>query len=159
LYRNSNRNDFIELSVKDGSLYFKTEKLKAISLDTLIDKDGIFIFKADQLIVKKFTDPQDSTTYNMIDNSLPTGDLFEQYSGNYSSEEAVALIKIEKVEESLYAIITPSTKEKLTPYFRDSFRVGNKLYEFVRDNNKKIIGLYISVPRAENIFFNKIDSK
>lgn len=157
LYRNSNRNDFIELSVKDGSLYFKTEKLKAISLDTLIDKDGIFIFKADQLIVKKFTDPQDSTTYNMIDNSLPTGDLFEQYSGNYSSEEAVALIKIEKVEESLYAIITPSTKEKLTPYFRDSFQEGNKLYEFVRDNKKNVIGLYISISRAENIFFKKID--
>lgn len=155
LFKNENSYDLLELKLEDQSLMIGNIPLQAISPDTLVRGGTQYIFKDDQLFVTTSTDP---LVYKRTEKWEPEEESLNQFTGHYSSTEAAGNMEFEIKEGKLIALLTPSTSEKLTPSFPDAFYAGrNKLYQFVRDEKGEIHGLNISVSRAENIYFERVD--
>lgn len=155
MFKNVDSYDLLELKLEDQSLMIGNIPFTAISPDTLVREGRQYIFKEDQLFITTSTDP---LVYKRTEKWEPEEANLSEFTGHYSSVEASGNMNFEIKEGDLTAILTPSTSEKLTPTFPDAFYAGrNKLYEFVRDESGKITGLNISVSRAENIYFDRVD--
>lgn len=90
-----------------------------------------------------------------------TSAALQEYEGFYQSEEllgAVYQIVLDK-ENKLRIKFRNAPQEALQPMAPDEFTVEGMNFTFLRDKNKKINGFALSVGRAANIMFNRLERK
>jgi len=90
-----------------------------------------------------------------------TPQALKEYEGSYQSDEllgAVYEIRLDK-ENKLRIKFRNAPREALKPMAPDEFAVEGMNFSFLRAKNKKITGLALSVGRAANIMFRKLEGR
>jgi len=85
----------------------------------------------------------------------------KEYEGFYQSDEllgAIYEIRLDK-ENKLRIKFRNAPREALKPMALDEFAVEGMNFSFIRAKNKKITGLALSVGRAANIMFRKLEKR
>lgn len=154
IYKEIRGYDVMKLGYKDNKLWLGSREVVASHKDTLLVDDTRIVFrKKGALILNPLTD---SSSYSIVMPPDTTARSLETFSGYYYSKETDAGWLIEFKDGSLSVKQENLGSFKLIPVFRDAFSTGNNgLVEFRRDRKGKVTGLYISIPRAERIPFEK----
>lgn len=156
LYKDVNSHRVVTFEVKDDEIIFDNKKLEASAPDTLFNEDMQIYFDGDLLKQSTTTNP---ITFKKVEEVIPEEVNLNNYAGTYFSVEAACGLEIDLKEGELLSKLTPSRFEKLNPSFKDAFSVHrNKVYTFHRNEAGDLLGLYISVPRAERVYFKKVEN-
>jgi hypothetical protein len=153
-YRNIRNFDLISFEQHEQHIMSNGHALKFIHADTL-RRDNIkwaFNRKKGTILV---LNGSDTTSYKKVittfDKNLTT------YIGNYWSDESQSAFTVSTRDNKLYIAVSPVPPGELTPVYKDAFQLdGEDLVEFKRNGKGAVIGLDISVSRAEKIPFTKI---
>lgn len=153
LYKDRNSYSLVELKLNEGDLLLNGKELMALKGDTLVRGESKYFFKGANLFQATTTNP---ISYERVREVNPDEMELKEYIGKFSSEEAASDLEIQIKDGELVSKLTPSSEEKLKPAFTDGFNThSRKLYTFKRNSGGKVTGIFISVPRAENVYFKK----
>lgn len=157
-YRDPRNNAGLKLYVKEGRLssLFPTATLTAIT-------DNAFMLGNTRLEMgnKKgmlVSAGSDGIYFEKMDSANVSPKYLEDFVGQYYSKEAEAMYHIVVNAGKLLLQIKPTTTFILTPTYKDAFDCPFGPLYFVRDLKRGIMELKISVGRARNVLFNKIDA-
>ncbi len=103
------------------------------------------------------SESKDSIFFAKVDSAVITDKLLKDYEGEYYSPEAETTIKIKIKNGSLTWFQDPKTEILLTPSYIDAFDGFFGSMYFERNKSKKITGFKVTVSRARNVSFVKLD--
>jgi CubicO group peptidase (beta-lactamase class C family) len=155
IYKEVRGYDVMNIEYNENKLWLGSREFGAIHKDTLfLDNMRVAFKKNGSIIVNPVTD---SSTYKIVMPPDSSARSLQSFAGWYYSKETDANWIVEFKDGSLSVKQENLGSFKLIPVFRDAFSTGNNgLVEFRRDRKGKIGGLYVSIPRAEKIPFEKI---
>jgi|WetSurMetagenome_2_1015567.scaffolds.fasta_scaffold16178_2 CubicO group peptidase (beta-lactamase class C family) len=163
-YKNVNSGQGLCFSIKNNKLnLFENMPLRQINESEFILDNIYFSFQKNNLL--KVVRPNEfgagtMDTLNYIKITDSKSEKKEnEYLGDYYSRDALVSSTIIKNDSNqLILILKPGELLKLTPTYTDGFYIDSlesNLY-FERDENNRIIKMYISEDRARNVGFDKI---
>ena len=152
-YRNERSGEGLELTMKDGSLMFRTQKLFPISNEDFTSGASKIHFtpKGFRLI----TGGNDTVFYHGVPPADPGPTAFQQYLGAYASEETESELTLFQKDEKLMVRLRPALEFELKPTYRDGFTSPAGAVFFERDKENRIIAMRISSGRARNVLFKR----
>jgi hypothetical protein len=100
---------------------------------------------------------KDSIYFTAVDPAKLDEKAVNEYTGEYYSEEAEARFYISVKNGKLVMLQKPKTEFQLTPTYKDGFESPAGVVYFEREKGK-ITHLKISVTRARNIEFRKVNN-
>jgi CubicO group peptidase (beta-lactamase class C family) len=155
IYREVRGYDVMNIEYKENKLRLGSREFSASHQDTLfLDNMRVVFKKKGMLVVNPVSD---SSTYKIVMPPDSTARSLQTFAGLYYSKETDANWIVEFKDGSLSVKQGNLVSFKLIPVFRDAFSTGNNgLVEFRRDKKGKITGLYVSIPRAEKIPFERM---
>ncbi|HYE53397.1 MAG TPA: serine hydrolase, partial [Chitinophagaceae bacterium] len=156
-YRNERSGSGLKVAVRDSLLTVSqigpirpiAERVFAVGnspsrVEFLPDRKG-FIF------VNQVKD----TTYFTAKDSANASSGWQEYLGEYYSDEAQVFYLIKLKEGKPVLLLKPNTEYTLTPTYKDAFELPPGFMYFERDKKNKINGFKLSVGRARNVAFIK----
>lgn len=158
-YREQKTGEGRKLLVKEGVLFDGNNQLIASAADAfLLNKQQMIFSDHNKKFIDVSTDRDTSTYIAVKEAVISTGQLVA-YTGRYYSSEAEAAYTVEVKNGKLQLHLDPVTEIPLNPTYLDGFNInkldGNLYFE--RDGNNHITGFKISIPRARNIAFVRLN--
>ena len=155
-YKNDRDGSALQLSLKDKDLIIgKSSKLiPATETSFKYNNDIIDINEAKGF--RYIIPSRDTIHYTKADTTLLLSNNWNVYEGKYFSEEANSLVRVYKEKEKLFIQLKANKSYELTPTYRDAF-IGLGNVQFIRSNRNKIAIMKISIPRARNVEFKRLE--
>jgi CubicO group peptidase (beta-lactamase class C family) len=155
IYKEVRGYDVMNIEHNENKLKLGSREFGALHKDTLfLDNMRVAFKKKGTLVLNPMTD---SSTYKVVMPPDTSARSLQSFAGLYYSKETDANWSIEFKGGSLSVMQGNLVSFKLIPVFKDGFSTGNNgLVEFRRDKKGKIIGLDVSIPRAEKIPFERL---
>ena len=102
---------------------------------------------------------QDTVRYKRVDPADVSAANIEAYTGKYFSGETQSGLTVSQQNGILIAQVNSYTSYVLKPVYKDAFRIvdAEGVINFERNANSKIVKMMISVSRARNVEFMKMD--
>ena len=146
--------DVFGLEFKDGVIHHNGTPLSASHRDTLFNRNTKFILKKSGGIL--IQQGQDTSSYRKVNPPDLNPKSIQAFSGVYTSEEAEATWMVEVKNAEVWVQIKPGLSLKIDPTFQDAYKgIEGELFEFKRDKKGNVIGLQVSMSRAERVPFVK----
>jgi CubicO group peptidase (beta-lactamase class C family) len=155
-YRQRGDANYFSLKADNGKILSGAE-VKTIHADTLLMNDWLklTLHKNDLLSINGVGD---TSTYKRVLPPDLAVNALKSLAGTYYSEEAEATFKIMSEGSEVYYWRDPNVKQKLKPAFKDAFNNEDYwLLEFLRDKKNQVIGINVSMDRAQRVPFKKIN--
>lgn len=157
-YRNSRSGAGLKVIAKDG-------KLQAVQMGTLVPvtqtRFALGSNNIEFLPAKKaalyITSARDSIYFTAVDSAALTPAKMNEYTGKYYSDEVQATFSVQVKDGKLVLRQEPTTSFPLTPTYKDGFDLPIGTMYFERDRRNNVTGFKISVSRARNVSFNKVN--
>jgi hypothetical protein len=105
------------------------------------------------------SESKDSIYFVKVDSAVINEQLLIEYAGEYYSPEAQTTVFLKIKNGGLFWFRHPKTELPLTPTYKDAFETFFGSMYFERGRNNKISGLKVTVSRARNISFVKVDKR
>lgn len=145
-----------------AKLYLQNDKLFGTQVGQLIPiAENVFITGNNrvELNAKGFlfiNALKDSIYFTAVDSAKLDEKAMKEYAGEYYSDEAEAKFYVIIKNGRLFIQQRPKAEFQLTPTYKDGFETPAGIVYFGREKNK-IINLKISVGRARNVVFKRIN--
>lgn len=161
-YRNTRTGDPLKLYLKEGRLAVSNAGYRMIPEGKLTPIDdhtftmpylGKIMIAPDKRLML-ISPGQDTVSY---EPAGPAAMNLKPYAGEYYSDEAGVKFSIEINGKALLLQQAAGHTATLTPTYRDGFYCWFGSLHFERDRQKKIKGFTLSLPRARNIGFRRLD--
>lgn len=104
-----------------------------------------------------FITPVDTTHFTAVDSAKLDEKTMNDYVGDYYSDEAEAKFSIRLKDGKLIAHREPKTDIVLSPTYKDGFNTPAGGIYFERDKKGRVTNMKISVGRARNVAFRKMN--
>jgi CubicO group peptidase (beta-lactamase class C family) len=156
-YRNEKTGNGQQLTVRNDTLRSANFKLLPTGPQTFVAGGQLVVFNYKGFLLISAT--SDTTVYTTVKEAGNGESYLQSYAGKYYSSETesacTAIIKNGK----LILHVNPETDFELKPTYYDGFTAAddNGDIYFIRDASGKITGFKISVERARNIEFDKVE--
>jgi hypothetical protein len=156
-YRHKGEAWSLLLKAESGKILSDGKELGAVHADTLMldAQTKLTWLKNDLLEIRA---DGDTTTYRKMPPPDRTPNTLKPLTGTYYSEEAETSFKISTEGADVYYWRDPNVKEKLKPEFKDTFRNDDYwFFEFLHDKKNQVVGVTISIGRAQQVPFKKMN--
>lgn len=145
------------ISLADEKLTTSNKVMLATHNDTLHALGKTWVYLNDKKIMTIQETTGDTLTYRRVQKFDNNFSSFKELAGGYYSRDTDAKWILEVKENELWVNYANLASMKLIPVFKDGFSTGNDgLVEFRRDKKGKVVGLDVSIPRAEKIPFDRV---
>jgi len=163
MYQHASVPDLQEFEIRNDSLVFKDWKAALIPIaeNKFMLRGTTFEFPAGidkpATVFIKWPDG-DTATYYRVKKIEKGKAAFNDFVGNYHSDEADVTVTLLIKEGKLQLFMHPDTYVSLDEPFEDGFFDGDgSFYRFIRNSKKKVTGFTITVSRVRNLLFTKIN--
>ena len=163
MYQHARVPDLQEFEIRNDSLVFKDWKAALIPIaeNKFMLRGTTFEFRAGidkpATVFIKWPDG-DTATYYRVKKIEKGKAAFNDFIGNYHSDEADATVTLLIKEGKLQLFMHPDTYISLDEPFEDGFFDSDgSFYRFIRNSKKKVTGFTITVSRVRNLLFTKIN--
>ena len=163
MYQHARVPDLQEFEIRNDSLVFKDWKAALIPIaeNKFMLRGTTFEFPAGidkpATVFIKWPDG-DTATYYRVKKIDKGNAAFNDFIGNYHSDEADATVTLLIKEGKLQLFMHPDTYISLDEPFEDGFFDGDgSFYRFIRNSKKKVTAFTITVSRVRNLLFTKIN--
>jgi CubicO group peptidase (beta-lactamase class C family) len=157
-YRNNRNGSGIQVTLKDSSLVMdKNAVLTTVEKNIFISNSNRIIFDKNGLTY--IIPGRDSVGFLKVDSAKRSVDLLKAYTGKYYSEETRSFITVSLKHDSLNIHMKPGLDFLLQATYKDAFNIpglGGNLY-FERNKNNQCEKMKISISRARNVEFRKVE--
>jgi len=158
-YRNPRTGAGVRFYINNGKLAStQARDMKAVSPTTFaINTSRVIMQPGKERKFLFISAAKDSTYLTGVDSAMINEQTVAEYAGEYYSKDCDCRGLMKVKNGKLLLTQPPQTEFPLTPTYKDGFDspIGN--FYFVRDANKKIIGFKVSVGRARNVEFNRMN--
>ncbi|MBB6111071.1 CubicO group peptidase (beta-lactamase class C family) [Mucilaginibacter lappiensis] len=154
-YRNQKTGNGLQLMIKNDTLRTARFKLRPVGRNSFTANGEQVIFNDKGLI--HISKTKDTTVYAAVKVADNGEDYLKAYTGVYYSSETESKYIVILKNGKLTLHIDPVNDEPINPTYYDGFKGydGDDVY-FTRDAGNKITGFKISVSRARNVTFVKM---
>lgn len=155
VYRSTRTTDILQLEVKDGLLQRRYgQALQATQENTFYQGNNRLEFSTNKFI--QYSPDGDTLTFVKKPASTPTLSDLQAFTGKYTSVEADATYTLDIDKDQLRGFLSPASYFTFTPVYKDAFFSSEgALVEFKRDKTGKVVGLTVSISRANGVGFEK----
>lgn len=157
-YKNDRSGAGLKMEVKDQKLFMNTTALIPQSQNTF--KNGTLLIEINkQNKTLKIISKTDIISYSKVENAIINKEYLDAYVGKYASTETNSSLVVSRKDGKLILKIKPNAEYEITPTYKDAFTTsdygGNLI--FIKNKKQKTNGMKISLPRARNIEFIKLE--
>jgi CubicO group peptidase (beta-lactamase class C family) len=161
LYKNERDKSTFRLTVKNDSLIVDNGPiLRAVSPYQFLGAGFSLKMVSGKMLLFRFAQG-DTTIITKVDPVTLTENELTAYEGVYFSEETQSYVKIKKQNNGLFVSFKPGSDYSMSATYADAFRIvslGCNI-EFSRGRRKEIVALKMSVTRARNVEFKRVNSR
>ncbi len=152
-------------------LTYENEKLKLFTLELIPTSNASFnvpnslstlSFSGDSLNaqLEVFAEGAGRSVFKKINNIALTFERLEEYQGIFYSSELDIKYNVTVKDSTLQMKWARYEETKFNPMLNDIFTgSGNSIIRYQRNKKNKIVGIYLSTPRARNLYFEKVTSR
>lgn len=158
-YRNERTAHGIQLVIKDGQLFLDNKMpLKPVGGNVFKVQNDLLSFEQPDVFYWVSED-QDTVRYIRVDPADVTAATISAYTGKYFSDETQSGLTVVQQNGILLVQVNSYTSYVLKPVYKDAFRIvdADGVVNFERNEKGKIIKMKISVSRARNVEFGKVE--
>lgn len=156
-YRNTRTGGGVKLYMRDEKLHgTEGDQLKPIAENVFLSTDGNNRVEVSPTGFLLISTMKDSVYFSKIDSAKLDEKTMQEYVGEYYSEEVEATFHVLMKNGKLVLHQKPKSELPLMPTYKDGFESRAGTVYFERKKNK-IINFKISVERARNVEFRKIN--
>ena len=155
-YRNNRDGSGLKLSFKDNELIAGNSSKLIPASETSFKLNNNVIDMAEAKSFRYIIPSRDTILYTKVDSTLLPTNNWNVYEGKYLSEETNSWIRIYQEKGKLFMQLKAGKSYELTPTYRDAF-IGFGNVQFIRSNRNKKAMMIISIPRARNVEFKRLE--
>ncbi|MFN8344591.1 MAG: serine hydrolase domain-containing protein [Spirosomataceae bacterium] len=157
-YKDNRNGNGIQLSVRDGKLTNAAgENLLPVAENAFIWRGNRLEFHSGKPTRLSLITAQDTTSFVAVADARSDEKVMAEYLGDYWSDEAEAKFSVRLKDGKLVLYRAPQSEFPLTPTYKDGFLAAPGILHFERDKKGRVNILNISVSRARNVAFKKIE--
>ncbi|MFB0565445.1 MAG: serine hydrolase domain-containing protein [Candidatus Aminicenantaceae bacterium] len=158
--------NMIRLFMKDGTLFFRIHDqnypLAAVSETEFqaLNESVNFLLKFERqskgkpLLLHVHQEGEKPATYELFKMPQLTPGQFNEYAGDYYSEELQVFFKLRLKKGELYFVHKNAPGAPLQPTFKDKFNVKGFKIHFIRNDKNEISGFRLDAGRVKNLMFD-----
>ncbi|WP_158085333.1 serine hydrolase domain-containing protein [Niastella vici] len=158
-YRNERTANVIQLEIKDGQLFIDNRMpLKPVGVNVFKVQNDLLSFDKPDAFCWGNED-QDTVRYIRVEPADVSAATIGAYTGKYFSDETQSGLTVAQQNGTLLVQVNSYTSYDLKPIYKDAFRIvdADGVITFERNEKSKIVKMKISVSRARNVEFMKMD--
>jgi len=158
-YRNERTARGIQLVIKDGQLFIDNRiPLKPVGVNVFKVQNDLLSFERPGVFCWVNED-QDTVRYLRVDAADVSAATISAYTGKYFSGETQSGLTVARQNGALLVQLNSYTSYVLKPVYKDAFHIedADGIINFERNEKGEIVKLKISVSRARNVEFMKVE--